>query len=166
VNSLGRTRSYRSESRRMIRQTRMEASRASLISWRRSEVLEQFAFFDLLCKFRRCADRSQLISRPDRDSLRLHRKRASAVGQQLPLQALCEFAGLWCAIVIHETAPSGVLSNAKVVLRASEEFAPVETRLRRTSLVMRWTTHHRNQLQKLKEARIARSGFRIHDVFR
>ena len=110
---------------------------------------EQFAFFDLLRKLRRGADRFQLFSRPGHNNLRFHCERTSAVWQQFPFHALCEFASLWRTLVIDEATPTGVLSDAEVSLRTLEECAPIEARFRRGSVIVRRTTHHRNQLQKL-----------------
>lgn len=113
------------------------------------EVLEQFSFFDLLREFRRCADRLEFLLRPNRDRLRLHGICARAARKQFPFQAVRELAGFRCAFVIHETAPTGVLSHAEVTLRAFEECATVEAGLRRRRVIVRGTTHQRNQLQKL-----------------
>jgi hypothetical protein len=59
---------------------------------------------------------------------------------------LGEFAGFWCALVVDEAAPSCVLSNAEVALRAFEECAPIEARFRRRCVIVRGTTYHGNQL--------------------
>jgi len=123
---------------------------------------EQFAFFDLPRKLRRGADRLQLFLRPGHNNLRSHGERTSAVWQQFPFHALCEFAGLWRTLVIDEATPTGVLSDGEVSLRTLDECAPIETRFRRGSVIVRRTTHHRNQLQKLQETRIVGSRFRMH----
>jgi hypothetical protein len=68
---------------------------------------------------------------------------------------LREFAGVRRAFVVDEATPTGILSNAKVALGTLEECATIEARFRRGSVIVRGTTHHGNQLQKLKQAKIA-----------
>jgi hypothetical protein len=83
-------------------------------------------------------------------------------GSNLPF--MCEFAGLWRALVVDEATPSGVLFDAEVSLRTLEECAPIEAWFRRGGVIVRRTTHHRNQLQEPREARIVGPWFRMHHV--
>jgi hypothetical protein len=103
---------------------------------------EQFALFDLLRKFRGSTDRFQLFSWLGQNNLRFHGEGTSAVWQQFPFHALCEFAGFWRALVIDEATPSGVLFDAEVSLRTLEECAAIEAWFRRGGIIVRRTTHH------------------------
>jgi len=131
-----------------------------------SGALKQLSLLDLLCEFRRCADRSQLLLRLHHGCLRLDRKCANAARQELAFQTLRKLASLRDAPVVDEAAPANVLSNAELVLRAFEECAAIETHFRCRSIIVRGTTHHTDQILKPRQMETVWSRFRTQNVSR
>jgi len=130
----------------------------------RASGLKELPLLDLLRKLRWGADRLQLLLRPKCNCLRLDGEGTDAARQKLPLQTLSELAGFRDASIIDKAAPPGRLSNTEVTLRTTEEGTAIMAGLGRRCIIVRRTTHHRNQPQEEKQVRGMSSRFRTTRV--